>query len=497
MAQSRDLTRRGFLTLAGSALATSALAACSSPAAQSSPTANPATAPNQAPKPSAPADAAKPAQTAGPRPVVPKAAAGSLRSVQMTVCMSSGPQAEIHTRNAPLFTPYTQGKVTVVVDVLPRNTGEQVWLTKMQAQSSEWDAVQEQASRFPMSAPAGFLVPLSKFMNNRDLFDAEAYDLNDFPQAELDTYRHNGELYAFPQEMSALMFFYRKDLLDKWGIKAPGPDGYSWEELHETSLAVQEKIKSAGMADTFALTWGGIAGQARHLYSHVSWGMGNEFMADDSKVKINSESAIKAMELVNDLIFKDKVVSPAVIGYNLEEVNAAYGKGKAVMAIQWNAAAPAILDPQTSPDAAAGTAFSIFPYWKSVGSKQSRVQANVHATAVSAFSKNPEEAFAYAAWFTSKEVAREYVMQGGGSSGRQSLLGDPEILKKNPQYDALKRSGLVYHGIPRSAYYSYILTNVIGPNVNAAFAGKAPMKECLDAAQADAVSYLKQSGVQL
>ena len=60
-----------------------------------------------------------------------------------------------------------------------------------------------------------------------------------------------------------------------------------------------------------------------------------------------------------------------------------------------------------------------------------------HAIGVSAFSKNQREAFAYIAWFTSQDVARDYVVNGGGSSGRGSLLTDKEILTKNPQYAAL------------------------------------------------------------
>lgn len=51
-------------------------------------------------------------------------------------------------------------------------------------------------------------------MSNADLFNGQAYNLDDFPKALLDIPSVNGELIGFPQEVSTLMFFYRKDLLN-------------------------------------------------------------------------------------------------------------------------------------------------------------------------------------------------------------------------------------------------------------------------------------------
>ena len=69
----------------------------------------------------------------------------------------------------------------------------------------------------------------------------------------------------------------------------------------------------------------------------------------------------------------------------------------------------------------------------------------------------PEAAFEYASWFASPEIARETVLKGGGSSGRQSLLHEPSILATNPQYKALADSFAFYAPWPQTPAASYIV----------------------------------------
>ena len=88
------------------------------------------------------------------------------------------------------------------------------------------------------------------------------------------------------------------------------------------------------------------------------------------------------------------------------------------MAFQWNAAAPTFLDASKSPETAGKIGFSMLPYFKDKGSKVNRFNPRRTRVGVSAYSKNQKEAFAYCAWFTSQEIARDYVTNGGGSSGR-------------------------------------------------------------------------------
>jgi ABC-type glycerol-3-phosphate transport system substrate-binding protein len=190
------------------------------------------------------------------------------------------------------------------------------------------------------------------------------------------------------------------------------------------------------------------------------------------------------------------VVSEGVVGYEYPEVLTAYQQGKSVLALQWNAAAPTILDAtKTSPDVAKNTGFTVYPYDPAAGPEQRRVQANVWAVCVSAFSKKQEAAFAYAAWFASKEVARDYVLNGGGSSGRSSLLTDPSIVEKNPQYPALLDGFKIYHRLPDLAEWPYVNDSIANPVINKIWTKQSSVVDAMKQVDKETVDYLKDQGV--
>ncbi len=280
---------------------------------------------------------------------------------------------------------------------------------------------------------------LKPFMANPDLFNAQAYNMDDFPKALLDIPTVDGELIGLPQEASTLMFFYRKDLLRKYGIEEPGPKGYSWKELLDNALALKQKLAADGKTDVFPLVFGvKPTGQASIQAQNVIWSYGQQLFDDKWNPQLTTEKANAAMTMLTDFLFKHQVVSEGVTGYEYPEVLTALQEDKAVMALQWNAAAPTVMDASKSPAwGPDNTGFSVHPYDPTAGPDQKRIRESVWSLCVSSYSKQQEAAFSYVVWFTSKDVARDYVLNGGGSSGRSSLLTDPAIVAKNPQYPAV------------------------------------------------------------
>jgi multiple sugar transport system substrate-binding protein len=165
------------------------------------------------------------------------------------------------------------------------------------------------------------------------------------------------------------------------------------------------------------------------------------------------------------------------------------------MALQWNAAAPDILNKEKSPITAGNTAFSVYPYDKTAGPNQARIYPSVWALTVTAFSKKQEAAFEYLTWWTSKEVARDYVTKGGGSSGRASLLSDPAIVAANPQYPAMLNGFKVYHGWPVIPEYSYVHSNLVNPNLSAVWSKQMSVQDGLKKIDTEATTYFKDNGV--
>jgi len=342
MRQTR-FTRRSLLKSAAGLVAVMSsaalLEACSQPASAPAATSAPAK-PAEAPKPAAttapaapaaapaattapaaaaaakPADAAKPAAAASGKPVSPLAASGGLNQTTITVIIFSGPEADTHTRLAPKFTEFTKGKVKVQVEEGGRGDAyDAKWLAGMQAKTTAWDVVHDNGARFLGSGPAGFFQPLSKFMADKDLFDADAYNNDDFPQALKDVFSYNKEQMLMVQEASGLLFNYRKDLLQKYGVPEPPPEGYDWDTFVGHLKTIQDGLQKDGKTDVFPLLLG--AKKTTHAYLHnlhYAWSKGGQAY-DGINPTFDDAAFVESFQFFNDLMYGKKFITEGAVGY--------------------------------------------------------------------------------------------------------------------------------------------------------------------------------------
>ena len=85
-------------------------------------------------------------------------------------------------------------------------------------------------------------------------------------------------------------------------------------------------------------------------------------------------------------------------------------------------------------------------------------------------------------------------MNGGGSSGRASLLTDPEILAANPQFGPMGVGLGNYHPLPDIMSASYLRKEVVSRWVHGALTGEHGVDEALDGATEEATTYLQDQG---
>jgi multiple sugar transport system substrate-binding protein len=334
-------------------------------------------------------------------------------------------------------------------------------------------------------------------MKDKELFDAEAYNNDDFPKALRDVFSYEGEQMLMVQEASGMLFNYRKDLLQKYGVPEPPIEGYEWNELLGHLKTLQDGLQKDGKTDVFPLLLGAKKGGHSNLQMiHPGWAKGGQIF-DGVKPTFDDPAMVESAEMVLDMIYGKKYVTEGSIGYEYPDVLTGFQQGKAVMAFQWNAAAPTFLDASKSPETAGKLGFSMLPYFKEKGSKINRFHPSPHGVGVSAYSKNQKEAFAYCAWFTSQEIARDYVTNGGGSSGRGSLLTDKTVLEKNPQMAALNEVLKLQHPYPPLEQYNYVYNTILAAHTSAIWSNQEKPKEGLTKAKEEAIQYLKEQGVKL
>jgi ABC-type glycerol-3-phosphate transport system substrate-binding protein len=413
---------------------------------------------------------------------------------ELVLPIQVGPEADAHKRLATQYFDETKGRIKIRVEEIARAVHPTKMATALGSKTTEYDVLPFACTMFPLWGAAGWLEPLSDYMADPTLFPAD-YDLADFPASFMNVLKRGDKLYGFPQELAAYLFMYRTDVLERYGIKPPPLQGWSWDEYIAAGIRLKEAFGRDGVKDMYPTAFAGARNRNTPQAALQNiWGHGGDVLDSGHRPVLTSQPALLGLTSYVDQLTKHKLAGPGVVNYAYSELLTALQEGQAAMAIQWVAAAPTLLDPKKSPKTAGKLGFSVIPYFTSHGPRGLRAFPQCWAVGVSAFSRHKREAFAYIAWFTSKQIARDYVTKGGGSSGRQSLLTDKEVLSSNPQYAALLETAKVFHPTPTIPEWTYILESILTPAFNGALAGAMTPEKALSTASDEIRSYLRKAG---
>ncbi len=145
----------------------------------------------------------------------------------------------------------------------------------------------------------GYMVPLGDLME-----DAE-YNYADFAPKQAQTYQVDGIAYSIPFSSPPEVLFYNKTLLEKAGLETPN-DLYAkgeWttDKMYEYALKLADPDNGIyGVNYTRAGNW---TGWNTFLVPVIRAYGGEFWSADFSTVLINSEEAIKGLQMWSDLMF--------------------------------------------------------------------------------------------------------------------------------------------------------------------------------------------------
>ena len=429
-----------------------------------------------------------------PPELLPKASSGGLGDTEIVVASMAGPDINAHIRNAERFTEYTQGTVKVRIEAIGRDVWNETMLTNMQAGSTAWDVLAIHLGTFWTGAGAGWWVPMSNLFDNSQLINPDVYDIGDFADRSLGLVTWDDELLALPQHVSGQMMFYRADMLEKYDVEAPDPlAGWSFDQLEAACRKLKTALANDGMDQTWPLVL--LLANAPIVLYNFAASMGTPLYDADSLPQYNSAEAVAALELIKAWM-DEGLISPGALGYNYPEGIETLRQEKTVIALQWDTAAVELTDPGASPTTADTLDFTVHPWDANIGHNAPRVWTGVWSNFVSKFSQNSEAALSYSAWYTSKEIAYDYVRYGGGHSGRASLLTDPEILAARRQYDSMIANFGAAAILPTLAQLGYVGGNILVPNLQAFLTGVVDSAQAaMDTAQEEAVQFLQDEGV--
>jgi multiple sugar transport system substrate-binding protein len=419
-----------------------------------------------------------PAQTQAPSSTEAPAAG---KYPPIVVAVWSGPEHDNAVKVAKMYEDKTGNKVTI--EEIAREAYFDKLTTTFVGGGSDYDGAYISSDWPPAWVKANALHPFNEYIDNKDVA-MPGLNLQDFGQA-INYFTFDNKIYAYPSEGDTAWLWYRKDLLDAAGIKVPE----TWEEYHDAAA----KLNSP---DHYGTVIGAKPDEALWDFMFYLFGMGGSILDKDNKVVINNEAGVKALTFYSNLL-KEGLVPPDVNTYGYNEILTTLQEGKSALGIEWMAATQDLQDCTKSPkvckDGQPLLQYAIPPGEKQAdGSIKRSTGGSQWGWVIPSGSKNPEAAYKFIEWLTSKEGATQWALNGG-IPGNVQALSDPEVTAKIPQFKLLAEVMPYRQIVPPTLVTSDMVTT-IDEAIVAAVTGTKDPKAALDDAAAKIKDMLEKAG---
>jgi len=303
------------------------------------------------------------------------------------------------------------------------------------------------------------------YMEPIDLGEA---GLATFGESVLSTMQYQGAQYGVPTDLSTHFMYFRKDLIDALmaddaakakyaeiaqqylgkALEPKVPDEWTWDDWAATALYFTQSINPDS-----PVRYGTVLQMKNLLFNmmvfqSVPRSYGGDWRDETGAVTVDSEAYRTALELYKTLYDAGATPQDSLI-YEYPETNAAFGAGQAATALQWNAAAGELTDPEKSP-AIAGNVGIVAPPAGPDGRAD-----HVHGLGfgLNKAAKNKEGAVQFLQWLATEDAALIYARAGG------SPALSPEVVAKVAE----ERPDLVQLGEFGSAY-GYVMNGATSAN---------------------------------
>jgi multiple sugar transport system substrate-binding protein len=165
-----------------------------------------------------------------------------------------------------------------------------------------------------------------------DSYIKPEFDLPDFEEALLNTFKYNNSIYGLPKDYSTLALFYNKKALANAGLEAPPT---TWEELRSYAKILTKDTNNDGRIDQYG--FGETPELARQAYKIKAFG--GELIDQNSRANFAHQPALKGLQLVVDQYQKEhSSAQKSDVGTN--SGTEMFAQGKAAMVIEGNWAIP-------------------------------------------------------------------------------------------------------------------------------------------------------------
>ena len=266
-------------------------------------------------------------------------------------------------------------------------------------------------------AGAKWIEPLDGYFADAKVVDAAAYDMADFLPSMIKDGKVDGKLFGLPIAGEAQILFYRKDVLEKAGVKVPT----TFDELLAAAVKLNKPGEMAGIL---------LRGQKIHTAWNSEgfvWSYGGRIFDNPmkpTKAMFDSPEAAAAITMYAKLL--QEAGPPGVGNYTWYEAVSDFQQGKAAMYIDASVFMSQIEDPSKS-TVSGKVGYAAMP----AGPAGAFANTGSWMLSMSASSKNKLGAALFLAWATSKETSLK-IGEAAGIGTRSSVFLAPSVQQKYP-----------------------------------------------------------------
>ncbi|HEY8601929.1 MAG TPA: sugar ABC transporter substrate-binding protein [Thermomicrobiales bacterium] len=369
----------------------------------------------------------------------------------------------------------TKTGIHVETSFLPFEKAMDKQITLVAAKSSEVDVFGTHYAQIGRFGEA--MVPLAE-RAARDKVVAQDYVAGSF-----DALTVNGKLLAIPFTYDLRTLFYRTDLFEQAGIKAPPA---TWDEFVDVAKKVNRPPDVYGFLEV------GKGDPVLREFSDILWENGGDYLEQGlkpSKPIWNNAAGVEALTWMQDLVWKHKVSPPGTASYGWEENSQLFAAGQAAMSKQWGPSGTE--DPQQSKIVGK---YAVAPIIKN---KSARTTAICHARGINISSKNQDAAWEYVKYVTAQEQQLKFSKAQGGRPAHVAALGQARdaaqgVVKQNFEVSlAQSKDGYTWPLFPQFSEVQPILWG----EIEKVLSNQKTPKEALDYAATEAEKIFKRANL--
>jgi multiple sugar transport system substrate-binding protein len=388
--------------------------------------------------------------------------AGSAQPIALTLSIGSHGRFLVDETVKDFMSRNPNYEVEIVAVSSVPNEAFQTFSTMFTAKDDSLDIIGIDPSWPYHMARAGWIADLS------ELFEpGEQEELKDFNQAVFETNVIDGKPYAIPLYADALMLYYRKDLLDKYGFSPPE----TWSELENQIRVILDGENDPNLSG-YIYQARKIEGMTCNLVNFLS-GVDGEILNAAGEVVLDDPRGREAVDFMDKLV--ETGLSPkSIVTHNPNDDRIQFENGQAVFMNNWVFAMNSYQNPESPIHGKVGIT-------RMVGKGGSGASClGAVSISINNYSEKKADAWKFVKFLTGYEWNKERAMRAGLWSARESVWDDPEVVEANPSWSEIRKgaSYLVARPTTRTQYYLKI-SDEIQIYLNQALAGQMDHRKAL------------------